>query len=168
MLVRIRQNQTNADLWDVVALSGDFYGQTIATVEGVRLAHARMQEYSITGHISAVYGAVFSDSYMANSSELLLGVRTFRECHRRASFDTNNSGWFDSDSRETLRECRYVTAMGPNIFYSTDADIQADREMYDIPDMPAPRGLSESISAPPPQTRTVGKIFRRIKEAITA
>lgn len=153
MLVRIKQNNNYG--WDVYALSGECYGELIATAEGVRLASARMQEFSITGHISALYGAQF-EAVIINSAERLPVGGVFHKCHRMAVYDEYNTGWFDSQTRETLKECYYLTALEDKVFYSTKEDIQRDRQNYKVGKMPSNPGIPESVRAP---QGVIGKVM---------
>lgn len=150
MLVRIFQSKNNNNEWDVIALSGDMYSQKIAQAEGVRLAKAKFQEYSITGFISALHGAVIEDVAYDDSTVIrLMGINgVFKECHREAVFDHQNSGWFDSESKQGVRDCQYATAMGGRVFYSLPEDIEMDRKSHKRETLPQRAGIPNSVQAP--------------------
>lgn len=169
MLVRITRNNDNDNVWDILALSGEFYGKVVARAEGVRLAKAKLHDYSITGMLSAIHGAEIPDDiHEAMTGRTKLGGGWFQECHHQVMHDERNSGWFNSETRETIRSARYLTAMGCNVFYSTKEDVEADRLAYEAPEMPSNPGLPESVAAPKPRRGLIGALLDRVKEADSA
>lgn len=129
MLVRITQNELGS--WDVTALSGDLYGELIARADGVRLSKARLHEHSITGFVSALHGAEIQPNLENHKgSDIPLGNQLFHQCHHEALFDTYNSGWYDRDTAATVRNCRFLNAIGDRVFYSQQEDVDEDRRTY--------------------------------------
>lgn len=126
MLVRIYKKNNN---WHVVALSGEMYGEDIAKAEGVRLAKARFQESSITGYLTAMYGAQVEEEALNDiDTSRKLGLNAnFRVCHHAATHDKVNGGWFNPTTLEQLEGVRFITAMGDKVFYTTKEDIDSDR-----------------------------------------
>ncbi len=147
MLVRIEKNKEG---WAVFALSGQLYGQIIAQTEGVRLSKPRFQSATITGYLDAMYGAQVRDTALEDIDVARsLGLNgIFMTCHREAIRDTKNSGWFDSQGKQSLIEARYVTAMGERVYYSTQEDIDADRAEHHPMEIPDNAGIPESVASP--------------------
>lgn len=142
MLVRILKDKNNN--WEIHALSGPMYGKKLATAEGFRLSKARFQYKSVTGYLTALHGAQLEEEAETLAQVIrALGIGgVFNKCHKEALEDEQNSGWFDAITQEDLIDVKYVNGMDGRVFYSTQADIDADREKY-------ARGLGDSITPPP-------------------
>lgn len=167
MLVRIQKNK---ECWLVTSLSGPLYGRRIAIAEGVQLAKARFRYNSMTGDLSALFGAVFEEGVL-DDIEVARSVglnKCFRACHHEARHDPRNSGWYDPTSGADLGDVRQISAMGYQVYYSTEQDIVRDRLGWGGTLTTAntaslevrPTAVAAPVAIAPPQPKATPKAFQ--------
>jgi len=126
-LVRIEWNKNNPCKWDIFSLSGNLYGHRLAVVDCVSLRNPRFHRKSITGVLSAVYGAEVNDAIYGTHRIVVGAGGSFRLCYRQALWDAQcNAGWFDRETFEAVENAYCVNAIGSHVWYSHFEDLRSD------------------------------------------
>lgn len=142
MLVRLVKQKEG---WDIVALSGVYYGQIIATAHVVNLTSARFHHDSLTGYLAAIRGFKIADFVRdVNVLKFLLKAKPGPTPDGKAKHCETTGKWFDvvTGTRLSIGIDELVVS-GDNVFYrKVDKDVPKE----DTTPTPTPTPTQPSTS----------------------
>lgn len=147
MLVRLVKQ---GEGWDIVALSGIYYGQTIATAHVVNLTSARFHHDSLTGYLAAIRGFKISDFVRdVNVLKFLLKAKPGPTPAGRAKHCETTGKWFDVETGTRLSVgIDELVVSGDNVFYHKKGkdDPKVETTPTPTPTPPSPGLFSRLVS----------------------